>query len=243
MFSFLKKKPKLVDLIPEGLVDIHSHILPGLDDGAKNVSQSIRLIEGMKKIGFGEVIATPHTMSGVWDNNSEDIKKSYESLKNKLEVSQSDISFASEYMMDITFLEKIQSQNLLCLKDNYVLVELSYFQAPVNLYEILFELQLKGYIPILAHPERYSYFFNEFKNFEKLKNAGCLFQLNLMSVVGHYGLDSIRIADKLLGEGLIDYVGSDIHHSGHLEVFVKPVRIKNLSKIESRIGANKFFKQ
>ena len=86
-----------------------------------------------------------------------------------------------------------------------------------------------------------SYFFNEFKNFEKLKNAGCLFQLNLMSVVGHYGLDSIRIADKLLGEGLIDYVGSDIHHSGHLEVFVKLVRIKNLSKFESTIDANKFF--
>ena len=241
MFSFLKKKPRLVDLIPKGFVDIHSHILPGIDDGAKNISQSIQLIDDMKNLRFGKLIATPHTMAGVWDNSSEDIKESYKSLKNKLESEQPEISFASEYLIDSTFLEKIQTQNLLCLKDNYVLVELSYLQAPVNLYEILFELQLKGYVPVLAHPERYSYFFNQFKNFENLKNAGCLLQLNLMSVVGHYGLESIRIADKLLGEGLIDYVGSDIHHDGHLEVFVKPVRIKNLSKFQSSIAANKVF--
>ena len=242
MFSFLKKKPRLVDLIPEGFVDIHSHILPGIDDGAKNISQSIQLIQGMQKIGFGKMIATPHTMAGVWDNSYENIKESYEGLINKIEPRQSDISFASEYLIDSTFLEKIQSQKLLCLKDNYLLVELSYLQAPANLFEILFELQLKGYIPVLAHPERYSYFFNDFKAFEKLKNAGCLFQINLMSTVGHYGLDSARIADKLLGEKMIDYVGSDIHHKGHLEVFVKPTRIKNLSQFEVTIDANKFFK-
>ena len=242
MFSFLKKKPRLVDLIPQGFVDIHSHILPGIDDGSKNISESIQLIKGMKNLGFGKLIATPHTMAGVWDNNSEDIKKSYESLKNKLEVGQSDISFASEYLLDSTFLEKIQSQKLLCLKDNYVLIELSYLQAPVNLYEILFELQIKGYIPVLAHPERYSYFFNDFKSFEKLKNSGCLFQLNLMSTVGHYGIDSVRIADKLLREKMIDYVGSDIHHKGHLEVFEKPVIIKNLSIFELNIEANRIFK-
>ena len=242
MFSFLKKKPRLVDLIPEGFVDIHSHILPGIDDGAKNISQSIQLIHGMQKIGFGKMIATPHTMAGGWDNSYENIKESYEGLTNKIEPGQSDISFASEYLIDSSFLEKIQSQKLLCLKDNYVLVELSYLQAPVNLYEILFELQLKGYIPVLAHPERYSYFFNDFKAFEKLKNAGCLFQLNLMSTVGYYGIDSVRIADKLLGEKMIDYVGSDIHHKGHLEVFVKPTRIKNLSQFEVTIDANKFFK-
>ena len=242
MFSFLKKKPRLVDLIPEGFVDIHSHILQGIDDGAKNISQSIQLIDGMKKIGFGKMIATPHTMAGVWDNSYENIKESYEGLTNKIEPGQSDISFASEYLIDSTFLENVQSQKLLCLKKNFVLVELSYLQSPVNLYEILFELQLKGYIPVLAHPERYSYFFNDFKAFEKLKSAGCLFQLNLMSTVGHYGADSVRIADKLLGEKMIDYVGSDIHHKGHLEVFVKPIRIKNLSELELTIDANKFFK-
>lgn len=241
MFSFLKKKPRLVDLIPEGFVDIHSHILPGIDDGSKNITQSIKLIDGMKNLGFGKMIATPHTMTGVWNNSPEDIKESYEGLKNKLESEQPEISFASEYLIDSSFLEKIQSQKLLCLKQNFVLVELSYLQPPVNLYEIIFELQVKGYRPVLAHPERYSCFFNDSNAFEKLKNAGCLFQLNLMSVVGHYGLESTRIADKLLGEGFIDYVGSDIHHDGHLEVFVKPLRIKNLSKFELTIDANKFF--
>ena len=119
---------------------------------------------------------------------------------------------------------------------------MSYLQAPVNLYEIIFELQIKGYIPVLAHPERYAYFYNEYKSFHQLKNAGCLFQLNLKSTVGYYGLDSARISDKLLEDGLIDFVGSDIHHLGHIESFKRPTKIKNLSMLEVAIDANKFYK-
>lgn len=242
MFSILKKPPILAKLIPSGYTDIHSHILPGIDDGANDAFQSIQLIGEMKKMGFDKLIATPHTMSGVWNNSVQDIRDSYDSLKNKLDKADQDLSFASEYLIDSLFLEKIQTQKLLCLKQNYVLVELSYLQPPVNLYEIIFELQVKGYIPVLAHPERYAYFFNEFKNFKKLKNSGCLFQLNLMSVVGHYGVHSSRMADKLLRENMIDYVGSDIHHSGHINVFKRPVRIKSLKALEFAIEANKFFK-
>lgn len=242
MYSILKKPPILAKLIPSGYTDIHSHILPGIDDGANDAFQSIQLIGEMKKMGFDKLIATPHTMSGVWNNSVQDIKESYDSLKNKLDKADQDLSFASEYLIDSLFLEKIQTQKLLCLKQNYVLVELSYLQPPVNLYEIIFELQVKGYIPVLAHPERYTYFFNEFKNFKKLKNSGCLFQLNLMSVVGHYGAHSSRMADKLLRENMIDYVGSDIHHNGHINVFKRPVRIKSLKALEFAIEANRFFK-
>ena len=241
MFSILKKKPRLFELIPRGYTDIHSHILPGLDDGAKDIIQSIQLIDGMREMGFGKLISTPHTMVGVWDNTTEDILESYRNLNNKLRLDEKEITFASEYMIDSTFLEKIQSQKLLCLKQNYVLVELSYLQAPVNLFEIIFELQVHGYVPVLAHPERYVYFFNEFNIFKKLKNSGCLFQLNLMSIVGHYGMDSTRMADKLLSERLIDYVGSDIHHKAHLDVFKRPLRIKNVRMLELAIESNNFF--
>jgi tyrosine-protein phosphatase YwqE len=120
-------------------------------------------------------------------------------------------------------------------------VELSYFQAPINLFEILFELQLKGYIPVLAHPERYNYYFSDFKLFEKLKKAGCLFQLNLMSVVGHYGPETMKMSDRLLEANLIDYVGSDIHHKGHLEAFQRKVQVKNVKALKKAMTANAFF--
>lgn len=242
MFSFFKTKPTLSEIIPEGSVDIHSHILPGLDDGSKNVDQSIALIQGMNNLGFTELIATPHTMTGVWENSSEGIEKSWKTLQEH-ENENAPLRYASEYLLDNSFLERMQKAPLLCLKDRMVLVELSYFQAPINLFEILFELQLKGYLPVLAHPERYTYYFSDLKMFEKLKNAGCLFQLNLMSVVGHYGPETLKMTETLLNAKLIDYVGSDIHHQGHVECFERKVRVKNLKALEKATAANAFFSQ
>lgn len=240
MFSIFKKKPRLFELIPSGFVDIHSHVLPGLDDGCKNMTQSIELIQEMQKLGFSELIATPHTMTGVWENTSEGIKESWNSLNDTQKLSMP-LNYASEYLIDNNFLDRMQKGDLLCLKDQRVLVELSYFQAPINLFEILFELQLKGYIPVLAHPERYNYYFSDFKIFEKLKKAGCLFQLNLMSVVGHYGPETMKMSDRLLGANFIDYVGSDIHHKGHLETFQRKVQVKNVKALKKAIAANAFF--
>jgi len=241
MVFFKRRKPKLIDLIPQGFVDIHSHILPGLDDGAKNTYESLQLINGMKKLGFVELIATPHIMPGVWDNNNEKIEESYNRLINFIEEDEPKISYSSEYLIESSFLDKIQTQDLLCLRENYVLVELSYFQPPLNLYEILFELQLKGYIPVLAHPERYQYYYSDFSSYTKLKSAGCLFQLNLMSVVGHYGKAATVCAEKLLGADLIDFVGSDIHHKGHLEVFKKRTLLKNDTDLNNAIERNTIF--
>jgi tyrosine-protein phosphatase YwqE len=240
MFSIFKKKPRLFELIPSGFVDIHSHVLPGLDDGCKNMTQSIELIQEMQKLGFSELIATPHTLTGVWENSSEGIKESWNSLNDNQKLSMP-LSYASEYLLDNSFLDRMLKGDLLCLKDQRVLVELSYFQAPINLFEILFELQLKGYIPVLAHPERYNYYFSDFKIFEKLKKAGCLFQLNLMSVVGHYGPETMKMSDRLLDANLIDYVGSDIHHKAHLEAFQRKVQVKNVKALKKAIAANAFF--
>ena len=242
MISFFKPKPTLSALIPEGFVDIHSHILPGLDDGAKTMAQSKELIQGMQSIGFSEFIATPHTMTSVWDNTTEGIQAVKHSLNQEFGT-EAYLRCASEYLLDTSFLDRLQKDDLLCLKDKMVLVELSYLQPPMNLFEILFELQLKGYVPILAHPERYTYYFSDVKNFERLKKVGCMFQLNLLSAVGHYGPESLKITDDLLNAGLIDFVGSDVHHKGHLELFEKKVRIKKVKALEKAMAANILFSQ
>ena len=164
MFNLFRKKPILADLIPEGFVDIHSHILPGIDDGAKDVEESISLISQMKEMGFSKIIGTPHTYQGLYDNTNETIKGSFDLLKKNLK-ENIEIGYGSEYMIDGALLKRIEEKSLLTLKDNYVLVEMSFISAPLNLYEILFQLQLNNYIPVLAHPERYSFLFNNFNEY------------------------------------------------------------------------------
>jgi protein-tyrosine phosphatase len=135
-------------------------------------------------------------------------------------------------MMDEKFTDLIEKEQLLTLKDNLVLVEMSYFSPPINLYEILFQLQLKGYKPILAHPERYNTYHNNFKEYYKLKRAGCLFQLNLLSLTEHYGKHIQKTTEKLLKENMYDFVGTDAHHHQHLETLQKIGTLKNLKSIE-----------
>ena len=110
-----------------------------------------------------------------------------------------------------------------------------------NIFELIFELQLNGYKPVLAHPERYKYYFNNYEQLLKLKNTGCLFQLNLMSVVGHYGEKAKSLASRLLSDNLIDFVGSDIHHKVHLEVFSKKFKLNEITELENAIKSNSIF--
>ena len=174
IFNLFKAKPTLKELIPNGFVDIHSHILPGIDDGAKNIEESIKLISEMKKMGFSKIIGTPHTFPGLYENTNETIKKSFEKISQKL-ITKIKLNYASEYMIDHYLIKKAEERSLLCIKDNFVLVEMSFISAPNELYEIIFQLQLNNYIPILAHPERYGYLFDDFGKFKKLEKAGCYF--------------------------------------------------------------------
>ena len=240
MLHFLKKNYKLSELIQDNYVDIHSHVLPGLDDGARTTLESINLVKEMRNLGFNQIIATPHIMSGVWENTEIEIRGSLNYLNGKISCSDK-ICYAAEYMLDNFLIKKMNNQSLLCLKDKYLLVELSYLQPPINIFELLFELQLNGYKPVLAHPERYKYYFNNYEQLLKLKNTGCLFQLNLMSVVGHYGEKAKSLASRLLSDNLIDFVGSDIHHKGHLEVFSKKFKLKEITELENAIKSNSIF--
>ena len=241
MLSLFKSKPKLSELIPSGYVDIHSHVLPGIDDGAKTVEDTQYLLEEMRQLGFTKVITTPHTMNNVWDNTPESIENALTKTKSELSL-PFEIQAASEYLLDESVITKAKNKELLTLKANFVLVELSYLNAPIQLYDFLYQLQLEGYHVVLAHPERYTYFHSNKKEYQKLKKAGCLFQLNLLSTVGYYGKDAAEIANYLLKKDLYDFTGSDIHHKNHIKAFQNKVIIKNYKLLEETMRKNVFFK-
>lgn len=245
MFFFSKNKAVLKDLIPDNHVDIHSHLLPGIDDGARTFDDSLRLTKALQGFGITEIITTPHIIQHVWDNTQEQIVALEKITARDLLEENINIPFkaAAEYLMDDQFVRLFQTKNLLTLKANYVLVEMSYINAPIQLYTILFDLQVAGYVPILAHPERYLFYQNNFDEYKKLKRAGCLFQLNLLAMVGYYG-NQIRItAEKLLSQGMYDYVGSDVHHDNHIAAFSQKISIKDVQPLNEIISNNVFFKQ
>ena len=240
IFNLFKSKLTLKELIPEGFIDIHSHILPGIDDGAKDLKESLKLISEMKKLGFNKIIGTPHTYPGLYDNTNESIIESFNFLKStELKIN---IDFASEYLVDISLNTKSENKTILCLKDNFILLEFSFVSVPNNLYEIIFKLQIEGYKVILAHPERYKYLYNSLENFIKLKKHGCFFQLNLFSTIGYYGNEVMKYADKLLKYDLIDFVGTDIHNITQVDLFSKEIQIKEIEKLKEAIGSNSIFK-
>jgi protein-tyrosine phosphatase len=243
VLHFFKSKPYLSDLIPDNHVDIHSHLLPGIDDGAKNIDDTLSLINQMQKIGFKNIITTPHIITNVWDNTKASIEAKFNEtifeITDKTNINS--FKFGAEYMMDSNFINKIENDKLLTIKENYLLIEMSYLSPPIQLYDIFFELQIEGYKPILAHPERYLFYHNKFSDYEKLKKSGCLFQLNLLSVVGYYGENVAEISSKLLEKGMIDFVGSDIHHQNHINSFFKKIKIKNQIALEKAISNNILF--
>ncbi|MFT7351927.1 MAG: protein-tyrosine phosphatase [Flavobacterium sp.] len=243
MFLFKKTKPTLRSLIPQGYIDIHSHIVPGIDDGAKNSSDSTFLLSKMKEFGFAEAIATPHIIQGIWENTFESIQNTYDANTDIWDASGLKVAAAAEYMMDSEFDKLFKTEKLRTLKDNYVLVEMSYINPPIQLYEILFDLRISGYQPVLAHPERYVFYHKEIKEYKKLINAGCLLQLNLLSLTGYYGKEAAKVADSLLQNGMYSFSGSDIHHNNHIKNFESKLVYSDAKLVSNLLEKNNFFKQ
>lgn len=245
MFHFFKKKSSITSYFPENYVDIHSHIIPGIDDGSKNLEASVAMLQRMSDFGIQHFILTPHIMEGVWENTSEIIQHKLSELKihlNSINFPPINIQVAAEYMLDSNFNKLVANKDVLTLKDDKILIEMSYFNAPINIYDILFKIQIAGYTPVLAHPERYTYLHSKYNEFKKLKEAGCLFQLNLLSLSNYYGKSIQSVAIQLLKDNLIDFVGSDIHNQYQIDTLesinnpkiiqlVLPVLEKNTSFI------------
>ncbi|WP_396175511.1 tyrosine-protein phosphatase [Flavobacterium sp.] len=244
MIFFSSKKPYLKDLVPSNYADIHSHLLAGIDDGAKTVDESVQLIHSLQSFGFEQFITTPHIMEHLWNNTKETIYDSLQQLQNELAIANHLVSIqaAAEYFMDGHFSELAKQQSLLCLKDNYVLVEMSYLNPPLQLMDLIFDCQVAGYRLVLAHPERYLFYHSNFDKYRKLKKAGCFFQLNLLSVTGYYGQSVAVAAEQLLKQGMIDFVGSDVHHQNHVKAFENRVLQKDLQPLKVAFDNNRLFR-
>lgn len=234
---FFTKKYFIADLL-EGLTDMHCHILPNIDDGSKDNAMSLEMLKQYSELGYTSVIATPHIMNGFYDNTAVGITEAFIEFQSFIAENGYKnfvTSAAAEYMIDGGFDDLIEKKEFLPVTGNKVLVEMSYLQPPFNVTEQLFQLQLKGFEPILAHPERYPYLSNIASVLE-FKNKGCRLQLNLLSLGGHYGKDATRQAFSLLENGHFDYLATDAHHPGHFNV-LKRITIpkKTLEYFESLV--------
>ncbi len=219
LLDFFRKKPSetSVDCFSSLNVDIHSHLVPGIDDGSDSIETSLALIEGLISLGYKKIITTPHVRPEYFPNTRETILNGFAKLKAAVKKAglPVELACAAEYFVDYDFEKKLEKEDLLTLPGNHVLIELSTFSPPPNLHDTLFKLRLKGYHLILAHPERYQYFQEE--EFQKLKDFGCLFQVNILSLGGHYGKSVKEVSMKFLKRGMVDFLGTDLHHRSHLE--------------------------
>ena len=205
-------------------MDIHNHILPGIDDGAKTVEDSITLIKGMGEFGISRFIATPHIMHNYYPNTEETINKALSDLQDALlenQLTDIALSAAAEHMIDDNFESLLEEAKVMPLGDDYLLLEMSFLQASINLDSAIEKTTHSGYFPILAHPERYLYYRNKHEVFRTLKKKGVKLQLNLLSLGEYYGTETHKNTQELLKEKLIDFVASDLHHTGHLKELKK----------------------
>ena len=214
-------------------VDIHSHLIPAIDDGAKDMERAVELILSLKEMGYKKLITTPH-ISDMFLNRSEDILKAYSNLKSELNKRSIDIEIevAAEYYADENF-EKLLSQGdiLSFGEEKYLLFELSYFTSPQDLESLVYEIKLAGYTPVLAHPERYVYLHNNIKKYQNIRDMGVLFQINLVSISNYYSEDVMKTVKLLIVNGMVDFIGSDTHHTRHIKFLKKSFSIALYKKI------------
>lgn len=200
--------------------DMHSHLIPGIDDGSPDMETTISLIKEFKAMGYSKIITTPHIMCDYYKNTPEIILGGLENVREELKKQAIDIELfaAAEYNLDDGLEKLIDTKQILTFGDNYVLFELPFMQEPQNFQEVVFKFQTSGYKPILAHPERYNYWHKNFEKFEEVKAKSVLLQLNLLSLTGHYGPEVKKMGEKLIDNNLIDFVGTDCHRIEHLKI-------------------------
>lgn len=206
--------------------DMHSHLLPGIDDGSPDIETSLQLIRGMNELGFTKLITTPHVMWDMYKNTREIILEKLDLLRTAVEAEglEVEINAAAEYFLDDYVAGLLQKgEPLLTVSGKMVLVEFSLAHPSMSLKEILFEMQMQGYQPIIAHPERYIYLERNKEFYEELKDIGCLFQLNTLSLSNHYGKSVYELAQYLIKKEYYDLVGTDLHNERHLEALNNPI--------------------
>jgi protein-tyrosine phosphatase len=226
---FTKKEPVFKSL----RVDIHSHLIPGVDDGSKTLDESIELLRRFKKMGYEKIITTPHIIKDFYPNTRETILDGLKVLQDRVQEENLEIELevAAEHYIDEHLLRDINEDNILVFGGKYVLFETSFINEPANLNEIIFAIKSKGLIPVLAHPERYSYLQMKPELFDDLLERGTLFQLNIISLAGYYSRPAKKLAEMLIRKKQVHFAGSDCHTMRHLEALD---RVRN-SKMYQRL--------
>jgi protein-tyrosine phosphatase len=213
--------------------DMHSHLIPGIDDGAKTIEDSIELIRNLQEMGYKKIITTPHIQGEFYQNTPEIINAGLERVRRELKKQNIfiEIEAAAEYLIDDKFEEKYKSGNLMTFGKKCLLVELSYFNEHPNWKQFIFDLQIEGFQIILAHPERYSYWFRNWRKYEEMKDRGVWFQLNIISLTGYYSNEVKKVAEKMIDEGLMDLAGTDMHNLRYMEALQNARTEKYLRKL------------
>jgi tyrosine-protein phosphatase YwqE len=226
----LFKQRSATDTLAGLRCDMHSHLIPGIDDGARDMEMSLRLITGLRELGYRKLITTPHINGDYFPNTPETILSGLAAVQAAVKDHRIDVEIeaAAEYLLDEHFSILLDGgPPLLTFHGNWVLVEFSFVVPAMNSMDTLFNLQMKGYQPVLAHPERYLYFGADRGWYDRLRDAGCLFQLNLLSLKGHYGKLAYQLAGYLVKKRYIDLLGTDLHHEKHLQLLGSSSVIQN----------------
>lgn len=228
MFNFFRRNKNAANAVTAASgqlpvsVDMHSHILPGIDDGAPDLETALQLVKGLYGLGVRKFIATPHIIGDLYRNSDETIEPALEKLRQACvtEALPVEINAAAEYMLDDYFMQLLQSGiPLRTLQHKLLLTELPYIAEPVNLQEMLFHIITAGYQPVLAHPERYLYFHQNMDMYWNLKEQGFILQVNMLSLTGYYGKNVTKAARFILEQELAGFAGTDLHHTRHLKAF------------------------
>jgi len=237
LFDWFKKKKELDFNFSTIRTDMHSHVIPGIDDGAKNLQDALVLARQFRDLGFNKLIATPHIMADYFKNTPETIQNGLEIIREGLHQNQIDLEIeaAAEYYLDETFENKIRKKEVLTFGEgNFLLFELSYINAPHHLFDVIADIQSAGYQPVLAHPERYPYYHNSIESYLQIRERGCHLQLNTISLTGYYGKGAKQVAEQLIDHHVIDFLGSDMHNLRHADALKKSLYLDQLQQIFSQ---------
>ena len=213
---------------------MHSHLLPGLDDGLKTLDESVAFITELHNLGYSKLICTPHIISDMYPNSPQTILPKLEIVRNALREKNIDIDIeaGAEYMVDIEMERYVAAGgDLLIFGNNLILIEMSYVGPSPNIEQVIFQLRLKGLQPVLAHPERYNYYHHNFDMYQRFIDLGCHLQVNLLSLLGYYGKPSKLIAEKLIKHQMVSLLGTDMHHQRHLDALKELASKKEFYKL------------
>lgn len=235
MFDFFHRRDKNAKLFYT--TDVHCHIAPGVDHGSQNVQQSLDMLRAEADMGVTRVILTSHTTAETFENTPATLKASYETLVEACRDAGIGIELhvSSEYRIDEYYSKLYGDGQILPMPGNYLLLENSFVQELLSIDDMMFDVQCKGYHPILAHPERYRYYHDNHSRYEKLHGAGVLFQINILSLAGYFGSGTRDAALWLIGHNMVDMFGSDMHNIDHAHVIKDYIGSKEWRKIAEKV--------